>query len=280
MVKAMLLWPRRSLTTLGWTAPRPRPPSRTRRPQPPPAGHPSARGASIPPRPAGTAHCHARRAPHTLDELPREYQWTRHDLDRAKQQLESSTARLEAAHDTIAQHDRPFRRKGHENAIRNAHHDIETLPGDISTQRTHIGKLSDKLHDIDRRLHKAEQLDLRRPTLETQLADIDARLGDDRQVRTRQIRRDPPSRVVDTIGARPKGGQPSRAWDNAAGRLDQHQTAFGLTKGLGPTKGRKLPMGFLFSRALAVGDQRSIEQATTRERQQARQIEGPALRIR
>ena len=92
--------------------------------------------------------------------------------------------------------------------------------------------------------------------------------------------RDPPSRVVDAIGARPNGGQPSRAWDNAAGRLDQHQTAFGLTKGLGPTKGRKLPIGFLFSRSLVEGDQRGIEHAITRERQQARQIEGPALRIR
>ena len=216
----------------------------------------------------------------TLDELPRDYQWTRHDLDRAKQQLESTTARLQAAHGTIAQHDRPFRRRGHENAICNAHHDIETLPEDISTQSAQIGKLSDKLHDIDRRLHKAEQLDQRRPTLETQLTDIDAPLGDDRSIRTRQIRRDPPSRIVDTIGQRPSGGQASRAWDNAVGRLDQHQTAFGLTKGLGPTKGRKLPMGFLFSRALAHRDHRSIEQAITRERQQARQVEGPALRIR
>ncbi len=215
-----------------------------------------------------------------LDELPRDCQWTSHDRDRATQNLDASSARLQAAHDTIAQHDRPFRRKGHENAIRNAHHDVETLPGDISAQCTHIGKLTDKIHDIDRRLHRAEQLDQRRPTLETQLTDIDARLGDDRRIRTRQIRRDPPGRVVDTLGTRPKGGQPSRAWDNAAGRLDQHQAAFGLTKGLGPTKGRKLPMGFLFSRALAEGDQRNIEQAITRERQQARQIEGPALRIR
>ena len=70
------------------------------------------------------------------------------------------------------------------------------------------------------------------------------------------------------------------AWDDAAGRIDQHQTAFGLTKGLGPTKGRKLPTGFLFSQALAHRDQRSIEQAITRELQQARRIEGPALRIR
>ncbi len=215
-----------------------------------------------------------------LDQLPREHQWTRHDRDRATQKLDASTARLQAAHDTIAQHDRPFRRKGHENAIRNAHQAVETLPDQIRAQRADIGKLTDKIHDIDQRLHKAEQLDQHRPTLETQLADIDGRLGDDRRIRTRQIRRDPPDRVIDTLGVRPKGGQPSRAWDNAAGRLDQHQTAFDLTKGLGPTKGRKLPMGFLFSRALAAGDQRNIEQAISRERQQARQIEGPALRIR
>ncbi len=215
-----------------------------------------------------------------LDELPRDYQWARHDLDRAKQQHETTTARLLAARDTIAQHDRPFRRKGHENAIRDAHRDIEALPADIRDQRKRIEKLSGTLHDIDRRLHKAEQLDQRRPTLETPLTDVDARLGDDRRIRTRQIRRDPPGRIVDTIGPRPNGGQPSRAWDNAAGRLDQHQTAFGLTNGLGPVRGRKLPTGFLFSRALAHRDQRSIEQAITREQQQARRIEAPALRIR
>ena len=55
-----------------------------------------------------------------LDELPRDYQWTRHDLDRATRQHEATAERLQAARATIAQHDRLFRRKGHEAAIRNA----------------------------------------------------------------------------------------------------------------------------------------------------------------
>ena len=215
-----------------------------------------------------------------LDELPRQRQWTRHDLDRAQQQLDNSTARLQTAFDTLAQHDRPFRRRGHEGEIANAKRTIETLPDQIREQATNVEQLTAKLNDIDTRWRRAERRTVRRPVLETQLGDVSARLDDDRRIRTRQIRHNPPGRITNALGTRPPGGEPSRAWDRAAGRLDQHQTAFGLTKGLGPVKGRKLPTGFLFSRALAHRDQRGIEQAITRERQQARRIEGPALRIR
>ena len=108
---------------------------------------------------------------------------------------------------------------------------------------------------------------------------MNARLDDDRRIRTRQIRRDPPSRITDTLGTRPPGGDPSRAWDRAAGRLDQHQTAYGLTDGLGPAKGMKLRSGFTFSRALTRQDQRSLEEALMHQRQQVPEREVPALGI-
>ena len=194
-------------------------------------------------------------------------------------QLDNSTARLQSAFDTLAQHDRPFRRRGHEAEIANAKRTIETLPDQIREEAASVETLTAKLGDIDKRWTRAERMNERRPVLETQHGDVSARLDDDRRIRTRQIRRNPPDRITDTLGTRPPGGEPSRAWDRAAGRLDQHQTAFGLTEGIGPAEGRKLPIGFTFSRELTLRDQRGLEQAITHQRQQALQREGPALRI-
>ena len=204
---------------------------------------------------------------------------TRHDLDQAQRRLDASTARLRAAHDIITEHDQPFSRKGHESGIQNAKQVIETLPDQIRDHAANVETLTAKLDDIERRWHWAEQLERRRPAQETQQADVNARLDDDRRIRTRQIRRDPPARITDTLGTRPPGGDPSRSWDRAAGSLDQHQIAFGLTDGIGPSNGHKLPIGFTFSRTLTRQDQCSLEQALMRQRQQVLEREGPALGI-
>ncbi|MEZ5246913.1 MAG: hypothetical protein R2707_17595 [Acidimicrobiales bacterium] len=87
--------------------------------------------------------------------------------------------------------------------------------------------------------------------MESQLHDVDSQLTDDRRIRTHQLRRNRPERVTDVIGQRPMKGDRIRAWDNAIGCLDQHQSAHGLTAGLGPTQGRSVTGGFLHSRALA-----------------------------
>jgi hypothetical protein len=115
--------------------------------------------------------------------------------------------------------------------------------------------------------------------METQLNDITDRLGDDRHNRSRGIRRQPPGRIIDTLGRRPHEAKPGRSWDIAAGQLDQHQTAYGLSRGLGSTKGPKLPLGFLFSRGLAQEAARGVEQAVNKERQLTQGIEGPSLGI-
>ena len=115
--------------------------------------------------------------------------------------------------------------------------------------------------------------------MQTQLADIDGRLRDDRRTRVNQIRSDPPERVTRTLGVRPAVGEHAKRWDIAAGQLDQHHTAYGLTKGLGPTKGVKLPLGFLHSRSLAESEKRTFKQAIVRERRRTLQREGPVMRI-
>ncbi|MDG2025938.1 MAG: MobF family relaxase [Acidimicrobiales bacterium] len=250
------------------------------------AGHNPHRPGTLPAHELRTLLEHKAQLATTLDHLrtdlthlPREYQRTRHDLDQATKQLNADHAHLQSAHDTIAQHDRPFRRKGHENQISDAHRTIDTVPDNIHRHETNIDQLADKIHDIDRRLHQAEQLDQQRPTLDTQLADIDARLGDDRRIRTRQIRRDPPDHITNTLGLRPAGGDASLAWDHAAGQLDQHQTAHNLTNGLGPANEPTLSNGFRLSRTLTQHATTDLDHAITRQQQQTHQIEGPGLGI-
>jgi len=109
-----------------------------------------------------------------LTELPRDHAWTVEQRDRAQAGLAATRGRLQDATDTLAQLDRPFRRRGHETEIRNAQHTTEVLPDNIRSQTASVGKLIDQEHDIDERLARAETLDKRRPALETQLADTTA----------------------------------------------------------------------------------------------------------
>jgi len=214
-----------------------------------------------------------------LAELPGDHAWTLEQRERAQTDLAATRCRLQDATDTLAQFDRPFRRRGHEAEIRNAHHTNETLPDKIQTQTAGVEKLIDQQRGIDRRLTRAETLNNRRPAMETQLGDITDRLDDDRRNRSRGTRRQPPGRITDTLGRRPHEAKPGRTWDIAAGQLDQHQTAYGLSRGLGSTKGPKLPVGFLFSRGLTQDATRAADQAISSERQLTQGIEGPSLGI-
>lgn len=109
------------------------------------------------------------------------------------------------------------------------------------------GRLDGLRHDLG----EARRLNARRPEMESRLHDVEGQLADDRRIRTRQLRRNPPERITHTIGQRSTKSDRIRAWDNAVGYLDQHQAAHGLTAGLGQTQGPSVTKTFLHSRALA-----------------------------
>ena len=214
-----------------------------------------------------------------LNELPRQHRRTTHEVDETIRNVADQQHRLQAAYDTIAQHDRPFRRRGHENDIADAHHDLETLPDLIRSHEAHLGQLTREISDLDQRLSRAVRLDQQRPSLETQLADIENRLGEDRRIRTRQIRRDPPEHITHTLGPRPDSGQPSRAWDQAAGQLDQHHTAHGLTTGLGPAASPERAAGYRLSRTLTQHTLNELDHAVTQAGQQSQLLEGLGISL-
>lgn len=72
------------------------------------------------------------------------------------------------------------------------------------------------------------------PHFERELRSIDDELAVDRRARTRITRLDQPAAVTEFLGCRPAPGASARTWDDTAGRLAQHQAAFGITDGIGP----------------------------------------------
>ena len=188
-------------------------------------------------------------------------------IDAAKSRIGTATARRDAAVAELADatevldtYDRPLRRRRHEPEITNARSKIERLPA-------YIGQLENTIHDetgrfdgLRRDLTDARRLNTRQPEMETRLHDVGSQLADDRRIRTRQLRRNPPERITNTIGERPEKGERIRAWDTALGYLDQHQAAHGLAAGLGPIQGRSITGAFLHSRALAASTANRLTQ--------------------
>ncbi|MCP3856217.1 MAG: relaxase domain-containing protein [Actinomycetia bacterium] len=205
--------------------------------------------------------------------LPRDHQQTQREHHETTGRLTDDHERLQNAQDYLDRHDRPLRRRGHETGIANAHHDLEVLPGQIRDRQADIISLENRLQGLDRKLNRAENLNTQRPALETRLTDITTRLDGDTNIRSRQTRHHTPDRITNTLGNRPAGGTTAQAWDQAAGKLDQHQTAYGLTSGLGPQQGDKLPDGFLQSRGLAATAIRHL----TQNGHQEQAIEHPGL---
>ncbi len=214
-----------------------------------------------------------------LAELPGRLHRAKTSLAGARDKLDTATARLQGAFDTVAERDRPFRRRGHEQAIADAHRTIEILPDKMRTYTASIGKHTADITGLERNLAAAKRLDQRRPAITVNLRDLDHRLGDDRRVRSRTIRRDPPDRITNTIGRRPRSGEPARAWDVAAGQLDQHQTTFNIARGIGPTRPPRLGIGYLFSRKLTDQAVRPVIRTIDRQRNFEPAITRPGPRI-
>ncbi len=208
-----------------------------------------------------------------LDQLPLETRWAREDHRREAAALDGLRADLQQAAGTLAEHDRPFRRRGHEPAIALAKRTLDHLPGQITDQAIKVDQLARHAASIEQQLAEARRDAGHLPGWERDLAGIDQQLDQDRHIRTRQIRRDPPSHVTDTIGTRPPSAEARRAWDHAAGQFDQHHAAHGTT-GLASGRHRHDP-GRQHSHDLTQDAVRNLTRATTRETSRGIERDGP-----
>ena len=186
-----------------------------------------------------------------LRQLPTEIDASVARIGTATMGREVAVAELAEAAKVLDTYDRPLRRRRHETEISNARSKIERLPAHISELEQTIRDETGRRDELRQGHADARRANFRRPEMESRLQDVDSQLADDRRVRTRQLRRNPPERVTNTIGERPAKGDRIQSWDNAVGYLDQHQSAHGLAAGLGPTQGPSMTRAFLQSRAHA-----------------------------
>ena len=127
---------------------------------------------------------------HDLKHLSNEHQRTLEQRKQPQSLARKLDAELQTARQTLAEHDRPLRRRGHETEIAEAQRIVEHHPDRIRAAQTETVNLTERLGDLDRRVTTAETLNKQRPDMETQLDDIDQRLLGDRRNRSRHFVRD------------------------------------------------------------------------------------------
>ncbi len=117
-----------------------------------------------------------------LEHLPRQLD----QAGRRRQQLTDELAqlheRLRTATESLDRYDRPLRRRRHRGEIAAARHAIGHLPQEIANFEATLEQVAASVPALRRQLDEAQQLDRRRGDAETQLADVDARLADDRRL--------------------------------------------------------------------------------------------------
>ncbi|MFN3217907.1 MAG: MobF family relaxase [Acidimicrobiales bacterium] len=214
-----------------------------------------------------------------LRALPEDLKEFREQQRRVVSDMARDRKRLQRAFDTLEARDRPLRRRGHETAIANAKRAVADLPEAMRRHAAAIKTFDGHIARLERRLDQARVRDQRRPAMTTELTDVSDRLGDDRTIRSRQLRGDTPDRITDTLGNRPRSADHARTWDTAASHLDQHQTAFRLSTGLGPAPRMGLPVGYAHSRTITETAERAYQQGIALERRQSIQRQGPSMGI-
>ena len=134
----------------------------------------------------------------------------------------------------LARYDRPLHRRKHQSEIGNARHLIRIMPGNIKHAAAEVETQTRRIAGTRTTEAAASAVVARRPQLEQELGAIEDQLTIDRRVRTSIARLDQPDAITNAIGNRPAPGPSARTWDDAAGRLAQHQAAFNIAQGIGP----------------------------------------------
>jgi hypothetical protein len=149
--------------------------------------------------------------------------------------LAASQAKLDKAVEDIRRFNRPLHRGRHTVELQNAFYARVVEPQGIIVLQLRLAEIDSKIANSTSAMASAEKVLATRPQLDGAVAEIDRRLDVDLEVRTRVARSKQPSAITEVLGNRPTHEVAAHDWDHAAGRHAQHQEAFGITDGLGPT---------------------------------------------
>ena len=178
-----------------------------------------------------------------------EYRKVAAEREHAVDVIASTTAEIERARAMLDRYDRPLRRAKHEPEISNAKYQFAILPQMIEQARAGVASLEKRAAQLGNA--RLATIDAARRTrhLGAKVTEISAELDADLRVRARVARLERPAGVVEVLGDRLASGPAATDWDHAAGRLLQHQAAFGIARGLGPQPGYFDETAYAISRA-------------------------------
>jgi hypothetical protein len=142
--------------------------------------------------------------------------------------IEDDRSRLERAHRTVEQLDRPLRRRRHRVEVDAAHSHLRNLPSGIERKQAEIDDLAAKAGAHREELAIAKEAASRRGDLTEERLSIACQLSFDVKARATGVKDDLPPHLADRLGPRPPGGPSASLWDDAAGHIEQHRAAFAV----------------------------------------------------
>lgn len=174
------------------------------------------------------------RADAFLRALPAQRRTLERDIADAQQSIAHVSAEYRRAQSVIDTHDRPLRRRKHEFEIDAARRELRRQPEIARRAEGAIEAAEAELSRLTTEAARSKSTLDRRLELEATVAEIDGRLAHDLRVRTRIARLEQPITITATLGPRPRDAQEAGQWDQAAGRLHQHQAALETPGDVGP----------------------------------------------
>lgn len=144
--------------------------------------------------------------------------------------IERDTMRLASATRTLDEHDRPLRRRHHRSEIAQARRQVANLPASIEESDQALAALPGMV-EAER---AAKRATLQRATAGPDRDTVDrvqVALRDDARLRGEQAATDPDSCLLEHLGPLPEDAAALGQWLEAAGRVAQHHTLWGVPSG-------------------------------------------------
>jgi conjugative relaxase-like TrwC/TraI family protein len=145
------------------------------------------------------------------------------------EQMVAAQDRLDHAVQIVSDYDHPIQRRLHRSELAQAQIILGETQRTMEAQTKELADIDGRLPGLRSSLHQAEETLRDRPALDRERHAIGRELQRDLGARKSLLGADPPARFVDWLGPRPERGSTER-WDDAAARIDQHRSAFEITR--------------------------------------------------
>jgi len=151
------------------------------------------------------------------------------ELDKSLQRNADARHLIEQHTHTLAEHDKPFHRRGHQTEIAHAKQRLRLETTRLEMNEERLTKLETEQHALHADTPTIEHAVAERSRLVDQHQHLQAVLSEDRKIRGRALSHNPSEAIINTIGEPPTDPTELALWEQAAGAIHQHRTAHHIT---------------------------------------------------